>query len=1085
MRTLLLLIGTAAALLLAGRPAVAADTKATNLVTKGTYKEHYGVTGKEPTVDAAKDLPRFPAVEPKDAIATFKIKKGFKLEFAAHEPQVADPIALSFDERGRMFVVEMIDYSERRDEQPHLGRIRMLEDKDGDGYFETSTIFADNLAWPTAVICYGGGIFVGATPDIIWLKDTKGTGKADVREVVFTGFGTALPKLNVQGLMNSFNWGLDNRIHLQSGPGNRGEIKNLRRPDLKPIELAARDFWFDPRTFEFGTEAGGGQYGFSYDTRGRKFVCSNSDHLQMFLYDDRYAARNPSYSMPPPRRSIAADGGAAEVYRISPDEPWRIMRTRWRVSGAVKGAVEGGGRVSGYFTGATGTTVYRGDAYGPEFVNNTFTGDAGGGLMHRKILYPDGVGLIGKRPDDEQNFEFLASRDTWCRLVNFANAPDGCLYALDMYREVIEHPWSIPEEIKKHLDLNSGNDRGRIYRVAPENFQRRPKFDLGKATTAELVATLEHPNGWHRDTAARLLSERQDKGAVAPLHKLLYEEPDYVKTLAQTPGLEWRKALPEGGYFPAGKIHLLYALDGLGALTPHDTVAAAYWDPALTEHAVKLMERWLKPGNESEEALEALPGIAVFAGRDPRALFQVALSAGETKKPAGVTALEYVWGSLSTVGEIAARKASEGRGVSPSWLPSSQPNAESERVADSTVQWVQDALLNSIGDRAAEFHARFRESHIADEYMRYKQRVFIELARMIGAKRQADEVSALMEYLAKMSDTEKGLRDASLIALGEGLTRGGSSLAKADTGGKLNAIHEKAFAAVPNRNLPAAERVEAVNLLLLTTKGWEKMAVLSAVLSAEEKAEEVQLAAVRAFAKLPSSADNLLLHDVLACLSRVSPRVRSEALSTLLARPERAMALLHAIESGSVKREQLNATQIEALQHHKNTAVASLAAKVLPMEKKISRDELIQQFSAALTLKGDAAKGRTIYAERCISCHRAEGQGFQLGPDFVTVKTAGREKLLTSLLDPNREVAPQYLAFNIETKDGESYAGLIVADNAAGVTLRQAFGKEDVIPRAKIKTMRSPGQSLMPEDLQAGLTSQQLADLLEFIENVK
>ncbi|HEY6170582.1 MAG TPA: c-type cytochrome [Verrucomicrobiae bacterium] len=155
------------------------------------------------------------------------------------------------------------------------------------------------------------------------------------------------------------------------------------------------------------------------------------------------------------------------------------------------------------------------------------------------------------------------------------------------------------------------------------------------------------------------------------------------------------------------------------------------------------------------------------------------------------------------------------------------------------------------------------------------------------------------------------------------------------------------------------------------------------------------------------------------------------------------------------------------------------------MEKKVSRDELIQQFSAALTLKGDAAKGRAIYAERCVSCHRAEGQGFQLGPDLVTVKTAGREKLLTSLLDPNKEIAPQYLAFAIETKDGESYTGLIAADNAAGVTLRQAFGKEDVIPRTKIKSMRSPGQSLMPEDLQAGLTPQQVADLLEFIENVK
>ncbi|HEY6166916.1 MAG TPA: PVC-type heme-binding CxxCH protein, partial [Verrucomicrobiae bacterium] len=185
MYTLLARVGILLALLLACAAAAdaadAAEAKPTTRDSRTTYKQVYGDTGKEPVLDVAKELPRFPAVEPKDAIATFKIKKGFKLEFAAHEPQVVDPVAISFDERGRMFVVEMIDYSERRDEKPHPGRIRMLEDKDGDGYFETSTVFADDLPWPTAAICYGGGIFVGATPDIWWLKDTNGDGKADVR----------------------------------------------------------------------------------------------------------------------------------------------------------------------------------------------------------------------------------------------------------------------------------------------------------------------------------------------------------------------------------------------------------------------------------------------------------------------------------------------------------------------------------------------------------------------------------------------------------------------------------------------------------------------------------------------------------------------------------------------------------------------------------------------------------------------------------------------------------------------------------------------------------------------------------------
>src|SRR5215217_2676681 len=140
---------------IAGASAFAANSPK----SKATYTEVYGETKSPVEIDPARDLPRYPAVEPKDAIATWQVKKGFKLELAAHEPQVRSPLAASFDERGRMLVCEMIDYSEMRDATPHLGRISMLEDKDGDGYYETSKIFADDLAWPTGVLCASGGIF--------------------------------------------------------------------------------------------------------------------------------------------------------------------------------------------------------------------------------------------------------------------------------------------------------------------------------------------------------------------------------------------------------------------------------------------------------------------------------------------------------------------------------------------------------------------------------------------------------------------------------------------------------------------------------------------------------------------------------------------------------------------------------------------------------------------------------------------------------------------------------------------------------------------------------------------------------------
>lgn len=961
-----------------------------------------------PSVDT-RELPRFPAVAPQDALATFQIKPGFHLELVAAEPLVTSPITVSFDENGRMFVLEMRDYSEQREEKPHLGRVRLLEDRDDDGRFEQASIFAENLPWPTALMWANGGVFVCASPDIWWLQDTDGDGRADVREIVFTGFNTGNPKLNVQALPNCLSWGPDNRIHLQSSSGNRGLIRCLKRPDLAPQELAARDFWFDPRTWDFGFEAGGGQYGMSYDDRGRRYVCNNSDHLRTYLFDTRYAARNPFCPLPSPLASVAADGPAAEVFRISPDEPWRVVRTRWRASGRVPGVVEGGGRVSGYFTGATGTTVYRGDAFGAEFIGNTFTGDAGGGIVHRKQIRADGVSVIGERPADERNVEFLASRDTWFRPVHFANAPDGTLYVIDMYREVIEHPWSIPEPIKQHLDLTSGRDHGRIWRITPAGFKPRPGPNLAAAKLDELVATLAHPNGWHRDTANRLIWERRD-AAVPPLLGKFFGE----------------------SKSPLGRLHALRALDDLAAL--NDAILLAGLDDAddaVRELAVLLCEKQANAKRLPDSLWTKLS--ARIGDPAPRVRLQLAFTIADLQNE----------GALRALASLARDNAKD--------------------------RWISAAILTTPPERMA---ALFREL-LGDPVFAKStagELFLAQLATGIGARHDPAEISAALESLAESS--QLGL----LTALGDGLARASLRLAKFDRNSRLPALFATSRVKLGHANESANGRIAAARFLGLDTSTETRGALLD--LLANTNPPALLRAAFAALESWPAEATAAAIVDRWMGFDST---LRAEAVRFLAAKPNRSRVLLTAVESGAISRDAVPETTVGPLRQSRDASLATLAAKLFPAPVIESRDDVIRRLTPALELTGDPAAGRTIFQQRCTICHRLRGEGSAFGPDLESVVTGGKEKLLTHILDPNRELAPQFAAYTIDLTDGTTLAGVLAGETPEALTLREPLGRESTIARSRVARAQTTGKSAMPEGLEAGLSASEVASLLEFL----
>ncbi len=994
----------------------------------------------EPVADVSQ-MPRVPATAPAAAAGTFTVRPGFQAQLVASEPLVMSPVAVAFDEAGAAYVVEMRDYSERRED--HLGVIRRVVDTDLDGRMDTATVWADGLPWPTAVACWDGGVFVGATPDIWYLKDVDGDGRAEVREKIFTGFGSeAQPldpaKLNVQAMLNSFHWGIDQRIHgatsmaggrvslvdsaFVRGWRSRAGVTNGTWPAA--LSLRGRDFAFDPRTLELSATPGGGQHGMTFDSTGRKFLCSNSDHLQQVLYDDVGLSSDPDQPLPAARVSIAADGPAAEVFRRSPDEPWRVLRTRWRVAGLVEGPIEGGGRPSGYFTGATGVTVHRGDAYPPDTAGDVFIGDAGSNLIHRKHLRleADGLRLTGERVASEAHSEFLASTDNWFRPVQFVNTPDGCLWVIDMYRETIEHPWSLPEGLKKFLDLNSGHDRGRLWRLAPIGFDAaaatRRVRDFAGADPARLVELLDHPNGWHRDTAARLLHQRRDPTTVVRIREKLQAKAS-----------------------PYGRIHQLQVLASRSGLDVGSMgIALADADEAVRATAVDLSDR-----------IEAsLPKAWVLLASDPSARVRLAV----------------------------ARKVSR--------IPVSERGAVVAKLVSSGPDLVRSIALAAAGGS---------ELALWPEVRRLAPEVLPALARRLGRRQAPAELQSILRELPGI--VPRSLRFAIAAQLGEGLADAGKNLRLVDSGRVLSQVWDEArkLAADPqasrvrtlgksdvafvdlNPDDPAA-RLTALRLMALAPED-EALPMLAARLRSEP--DVVQTLAVEGLSRFRGVVWAKTLSE---SLQTVSPAIRSRLVTLLLRRAEGRAAVIQALDRGWIRVTDLDADAIVALRRANDPDLRADVKRWLG-EPPVNRKAVVDRFLPALSQTGTASRGAEIFQQRCSVCHQLRGVGQVLGPDLASVASNGPEKLLVAILDPNREVAPNFMAWRAVLKDGDEVTGILLRDEGPTLVLRQAGGQEVVIRRDSLASLENSGRSLMPEGLEEGLDPKQLADLLAHLAGGK
>lgn len=991
----------------------------------------------------AADMPRIPHTEPADALDTFQLAKGFKLEVVATEPLVSDPVAACFDEFGRMFVAEMHGYPFSQEPtrlnpsgggKKDAGIIRLLEDTNGDGRMDRSVVYADNISWPTSVCCYNGGVFVLAPQHLYYFKDTDGDLKADAREVVLSGFGRG----NVQALANSLHWGLDNKITFSAGRNP----KNILHRGKPLFSVGSNDLRFDPKTEQFELVTGGLQFGQSIDDWGTRFVCSNSNHIQQVVFPQKYLSRNPFIAASSPIRSIAADGASARVFRRSPPEPWRIVRQKWRAAdkgykldinddGAwefipldpskKKGAVPTEYPV-GFFTSATGITIYRGNAYPKEYRGNAFVGDVGGNLVHRKTVNTDSSIYRAERAD--QNEEIIRSSDNWFRPVNFVNAPDGSLYLLDMYRETIEHPYSIPEEIKAFLDLTSGHDRGRIYRLVGPNMKRVRPERLGDLSTEKIAPFLSHENAWHRMTASRLLYERQDKSIDRGLEQML----DRVEN-------------------PLGKIHTLYALQSLNLLKPrHLKKALTDNHPRVRTHAVKLSELSLA-NNESADIIDALVTLCDDASEHVR--FQLAFTLGETSNEQAIAGLARL--------ALDARNSAE----------------------------VRTAILSSVAETADKLAIHIVTKDETKSAGTLK--LLVQLGQIAGSN--PNPASALSMLAAMAEDgISATVQRAILRGLGKGLAARGSTVSKllasrttaSTVRDRVESLLTKAAKTALNKSATTAERESAIRLLAFAEESTAVNA-LSALLTPQTPTA-LQRAAVASLAQHNSGE---IAKTLLAGWKSFSPQVRQDVIDALVVKTSRIQTLLGAVESGAVKRSDLTRDRKQLLMNHPDSAVKNRSQKLFGADVNSDRAKVVAEYQDVLNLDGDVARGQAVFRKICSACHRADGFGQQVAPELASVKNKSDADLLVAILDPNREAQPNFNVYTVITDQGRIYNGIIATESAGSVTLKRAEGKQDVILRSKIDQMISTGLSLMPVGLEKDLKRQDIADVIAFVKSIK
>ncbi len=945
-----------------------------------------------------------PPKSPAQSLASLRLPAGFRAELMAAEPLVQDPIALDWSADGRLWVLEMRDYPLGIDGSGKPGGVlKVLTDSDADGRFDQATEFIKDIAFPSGLMPWRRGVLISAAPDILYAEDTDGDGRADKREVLFRGFVEG----NQQHRVNGFALGLDGWIYGANGDSG-GEIRLMGRLDGVPVKLGApisirgRDFRFRPDTGDFESIEGQTQYGRWRDDQGRWFGNANYTWLWTYQLPSYYIARNPQLMVRDLRTMLASYEGGQRVYPIS-----RPLQ-RPKVVGD-----------DNHVTSANSPTPYRDDLFGLAFEQSVFVSEPTENLVHREVLIDSGFTLTSRRAPTETTNEFLASTDNWFRPIQTRTGPDGALWIADMYRLSIEHPEWIPKDLQARLNLRAGEDRGRIYRILPTDAPARPVLPLDRMDTFQLVAAMESPNGWHRDTAMRLLWERRPPEASEPLAAHVHRS------------MRWQT-----------RLQALATLHGLGAATPGlVTEALSDQHPAVRVHALQVAESWLKPTSKAHVSLESSI-LALESDPTPSVALQLAFTLGELADPRSGSTLIRL--AQRHPGDVVLRTA-----VLSSAVP--HLSAMMGTLTQPTNATGLAELLEPLLVLAAHRQHRSALSLGMTAAFQTPSRVPQTIQLRIGA--------SLLEVL----DRRRGEPDPENTAIRD----------------QLEPLIASAQKLAVETSHSESARMAALRLYgrgrHTTPADWDQLAQL---LSAQHPLT-IQQAALAAFRRDPSSRRETA-EAVLRQWPALSPSIRGVATELLLAKPDWTRALLQAMDEKRLVAADLGPATRQSLLNHPDAALRSAAAKTF--EAVVSdRQAVVHTYRALETLPGDPEKGRRSFQTLCASCHRLRGEGFPLGPDLAAIGDTSIPSLLISILDPNRSVPEPFTAYRVITRSGAEFTGVIAAESPNNLTLHLPGGGEETLLRTEVVSLAASRQSLMPEGFETSLDPGAMADLLAFI----